>query len=53
MSKEREEKVKKLIKVCKRILCYLPKAYDGPGPHGDMLVCLEELGELEKDAEDD
>ena len=50
MSKEREEKVKKLIKVCKRILCYLPRGFDCPGPHGDMSQILFELGE---DAEDD
>ena len=49
MSKEREEKVKNLIQVCKRILCYLPRGFDCPGPHGEMSICLDELKEYDED----
>ena len=47
MSNERDDKVKALIKVCKRILCYLPRCYDGPGPHGELLKAMAELEETE------
>jgi hypothetical protein len=47
MSKEREEKVKALIRVCKSILCYLPRAYSSPGPHGRLLKAMAELEEAE------
>jgi|APSaa5957512535_1039671.scaffolds.fasta_scaffold29680_4 hypothetical protein len=38
-----EEKVQNLIQVAKRILCYLPKAYDGPGPHGELSSAIYEV----------
>ena len=38
-----EEKVRNLIKVAKRILCYLPRAHDGPGPHGEMSAAIWEV----------
>lgn len=41
--KYEEEAVKRLLKVCKRILCYLPKAYDGPGPHGLLVKAIADL----------
>jgi len=47
MSNERDDKVEALIKVCKRILCYLPRAYDSGGPHGEMLEAISELEEAE------
>ena len=41
--KYEEEAVKRLVKVCKKILCYLPKAYDGPGPHGLLVKAISDL----------
>ena len=41
--KHEEEAVKRLLKVCKKILCYLPKAYDGPGPHGLLVKAIADL----------
>ena len=41
--KYEEEAVKRLLKVCKKILCYLPKAYDGPGPHGLLVKAISDL----------
>ena len=38
-----EEKVQNLLNVAKRILCYLPKAYDGPGPHGELSSAIYEV----------
>lgn len=38
-----EEKVQNLIKVAKRILCYLPRAHDAPGPHGEMSAAIWEV----------
>lgn len=38
-----EEKVQNLIKVAKSILCYLPKAYDAPGPHGELSAAIWEV----------
>lgn len=38
-----EKAVKSLLKVCKKILCYLPKAYDGPGPHGELVKAISDL----------
>jgi hypothetical protein len=38
-----EEKVQNLIKVAKRMLCYLPRAHDGPGPHGEMSAAIWEV----------
>jgi len=44
-----EEAVKRLLEVCKRILCYLPRAYDGPGPHGELVKAISDLeGEDDK-----
>jgi hypothetical protein len=36
-----EEAVNRLIAVCRKILCYLPKAYDGPGPHGQLVKAIK------------
>ena len=41
--KYEEKAVKSLLKVCKKILCYLPKAYDGPGPHGELVKAISDL----------
>jgi hypothetical protein len=41
--KYEEKAVKRLIAVCKKILCYLPKAYDGPGPHGLLIKAISDL----------
>jgi hypothetical protein len=38
-----EEKVQHLLKVAKSILCYLPKAYDAPGPHGELSSAIWEV----------
>jgi len=38
-----EEKVQNLLKVAKSILCYLPKAYDAPGPHGELSAAIWEV----------
>lgn len=38
-----EEKVQNLIKVAKRIMCYLPRAHDAPGPHGEMSAAIWEV----------
>ena len=38
-----EKAAKRLIAVCKKILCYLPKAYDGPGPHGLLIKAISDL----------
>lgn len=43
-----EEAVKRLLEVCKRILCYLPRAYDAPGPHGELVKAI-----LDLESEDD
>ena len=37
------EKVENLLKVAKSILCYLPKAYDAPGPHGELIAAIWEV----------
>ena len=41
--KYEEKAVKRLIAVCKKILCYLPKAYDAPGPHGELVKAISDL----------
>jgi hypothetical protein len=41
--KYEEEAVKRLLEVCKRILCYLPRAYDAPGPHGQLVKAISDL----------
>ena len=41
--KYEEKAVKRLLELCKRILCYLPKAYDGPGPHGELVKAISDL----------
>ena len=38
-----EKAVKRLLEVCKRILCYLPRAYDAPGPHGELIKAIEDV----------
>lgn len=41
--KYEEEAVERLLEVCKRILCYLPRAYDAPGPHGQLVKAISDL----------
>jgi len=41
--KYEEEAVKRLLEVCKRILCYLPRAYDAPGPQGLLIKAISDL----------
>ena len=48
MTDEREEKVKALIKVCRSILCYLPRAQNSKGPKDKMLEAIENLRKDEK-----
>ena len=38
-----EKAVERLLEVCKRILCYLPRAYDAPGPHGQLVKAISDL----------
>lgn len=47
MTDEREEKVKALVKMCRSILCYLPRAQDGKGPKEGMLKAIANLEEDE------
>jgi len=43
----REESIEALLAVCRRILCYLPRAYDGPGPKGELEAAIKQLeGEI-------
>jgi hypothetical protein len=47
MTDEREAKAKALVKMCRSILCYLPRAQDGEGPKELMLEAIEDLEEDE------
>ncbi|MFZ9064939.1 MAG: hypothetical protein ACO22U_14975 [bacterium] len=47
MTDERVEKVKALVKMCRSILCYLPRAQNGKGPKELMLEAIENLEEDE------
>ena len=38
-----EERVQRLVKAARASLCHLPKAYNAPGPHGDLLKAIEEV----------
>jgi len=43
----REESIEALLAVCRRMLCYLPRAYDGPGPKGELEAAIKQVeGEL-------
>lgn len=39
----REEKIQHLCEVAKRCLCYLPRAYDSAGPHGELEQAIKEV----------
>jgi len=39
----REESIEALLAVCKRILCYLPRAYNGPGPKGELEDAIKQV----------
>jgi len=39
----REESIKALLAVCRRMLCYLPRAYDGPGPKGELEAAIKQV----------
>ena len=47
MTDERVERVKALVKMCRSILCYLPRAQDGRGPKEMMLEAIANLEEDE------
>jgi len=38
-----KERAKDLCGVARRNLCYLPRAYDSKGPHGEMLEAISDL----------
>jgi len=38
-----KERAKDLCEVARRMLCYLPRAYDSKGPHGEMLEAISDL----------
>ena len=38
-----EESIKALLEVCRRILCYLPRAYNGPGPKGELEDAIKQV----------
>jgi len=38
-----KERAKNLCAAARAILCYLPKAYDGPGPHGLLIKAISDL----------
>ena len=43
-----KQRTKGLCEVARRNLCYLPRAYDSKGPHGEMLEAIAEIEEDEK-----
>ena len=47
MTDERVERVQALVKMCRSILCYLPRAQDGRGPKEMMLEAIANLEEDE------
>lgn len=42
-----KQRTKGLCEVARRNLCYLPRAYDSKGPHGEMLEAIAEIEEAE------
>jgi hypothetical protein len=42
-----KKRAKDLCEVARRNLCYLPRAYDSKGPHGEMLEAIAEIEEAE------
>lgn len=41
-----EGSVKQLIKIARRVLCYVPRAYDSDGPHGELESAIKDVEEL-------
>jgi len=39
----REAKIQHLCEVARRCLCYLPRAYDTDGPHGELEQAIKEV----------
>ena len=37
-----EGSVKQLIKIARRVLCYVPRAYENDGPHGELEAAIKE-----------
>ena len=42
-NEEYQKRVKHLCKVARRILCYLPRAYDSDGPRGELENAIKEV----------
>lgn len=38
-----EDSVKQLIKVARRMLCYVPRAYDSEGPRGELEMAIKDV----------
>ncbi len=38
-----KERAKNLCAAARAILCYLPRAYDAPGPHGQLVKAISDL----------
>jgi hypothetical protein len=38
-----KESIEALLEVCRRILCYLPRAYDGLGPKGELEAAIKQV----------
>jgi len=38
-----EGSVKQLIKIARRVLCYVPRAYDSDGPHGELESAIKDV----------
>ena len=38
-----EGSVKQLIKIARRVLCYVPRAYENDGPHGELEAAIKDV----------
>ena len=38
-----EDSVKQLIKIARRVLCYVPRAYEDEGPHGQLEMAIKDV----------
>jgi hypothetical protein len=38
-----EGSVKQLIKIARRVLCYVPRAYENEGPHGELEDAIKDV----------
>ena len=38
-----EDSVKQLIKIARRVLCYVPRAYENDGPHGELEDAIKDV----------